>query len=36
MLGDNLIEACREYAQMQRDAGVFRGAMVVDRKPHNV
>lgn len=29
MLGDNLIEACREYAQMQRDAGVFRGQMVI-------
>ena len=29
MLGDNMIEACREYAQMQRDAGVFRGQMVI-------
>lgn len=26
---DNLIEVCREYAQMQRDAGVFRGQMAV-------
>lgn len=31
LLGQNLIEACREYAQMQRDAGVFRGNMVVRR-----
>lgn len=29
LLGKNLIAACREYAQMQRDAGVFRGSMVL-------
>ncbi len=29
MLGDNLVQTCREYGQMQRDAGVFRGQMVV-------
>lgn len=29
MLGDDLRKACREYAQMQRDAGVFRGQMVM-------
>lgn len=27
LLGQDLREACREYAQMQRDAGVFRGHM---------
>ena len=36
LLGQDLRQTCREYAEMQRDAGVFRGAMVVDRKPHNV
>jgi hypothetical protein len=29
MLGDNLVQTCREYGQMQRDAGVFRGQMVL-------
>ena len=29
MLGQDLREVCREYAQMQRNAGVFRGAMNV-------
>lgn len=29
MLGDNLVQTCREYGQMQRDAGVFRGQMVM-------
>lgn len=33
MLGDNLVGACREYAQMQRDAGIFRGQMVMTSKP---
>jgi hypothetical protein len=28
-LGDNLVEMCKEYAQMQRDAGIFRGTMKV-------
>jgi hypothetical protein len=36
MLGDNLVHACREYAQMQREAGVFRGQMVVSHKTPNV
>ena len=35
ILGDNLIEACREYAQMQRDAGVFRGEMVITKRVNN-
>lgn len=30
LLGQDLRETCREYAQMQRDAGVFRGQMVVN------
>jgi hypothetical protein len=29
LLGQNLVRLCREYAQMQREAGVFRGQMVV-------
>ena len=29
MLGDNLVQTCREYGQMQRAAGVFRGQMVL-------
>ena len=31
LLGQNLVDACREYAQMQRDAGVFRGQMEVKK-----
>ena len=31
MLGDNLVETCREYGQMQRDAGIFRGQMEVSK-----
>lgn len=34
MLGDNLVQTCREYGQMQRDAGVFRGQMVVTPNRH--
>lgn len=33
MLGDNLVQTCRDYGQMQRDAGVFRGRMVVRPMP---
>ena len=29
LLGQNLVQTCREYAQMQRDAGVFRGQMAL-------
>lgn len=29
LLGQDLRQACREYAQMQRDGGVFRGQMVM-------
>ena len=29
LIGQDLRETCREYAQLQRDAGVFRGAMAV-------
>ena len=32
LLGQDLRETCREYAQMQRDAGVFRGEMVIAKK----
>ncbi len=31
LIGQNLIEVCREYAQMQRDGGVFRGQMTIAR-----
>jgi len=31
LIGQNLIEVCREYAQMQREGGVFRGQMT-DRR----
>jgi len=31
LLGQDLREMCREYAEMQRDAGVFRGQMVLTR-----
>lgn len=31
MLGDNLVETCREYGQMQRDAGIFRGQMELSK-----
>lgn len=30
LLGQDLRAVCREYAEMQRDAGVFRGKMVLD------
>jgi hypothetical protein len=29
LLGQNLIETAKEYAQMQREAGVFKGQMVL-------
>lgn len=29
LIGQNLVEVCREYGQMQREAGVFRGQMVI-------
>ncbi len=29
LLGQDLREMCREYAEMQRDAGVFRGQMIL-------
>ncbi len=35
LLGQDMREVCREYADMQRDAGVFRGQMVVSPKPPN-
>lgn len=35
LLGQNLVKVCREYAEMQRDAGVFRGQMAVRRDPPN-
>jgi DNA-directed RNA polymerase subunit M/transcription elongation factor TFIIS len=31
-----LREVCREYGQKQREAGVFRGQIVVSHKPPNV
>lgn len=31
LVGQDLREVCREYAQMQRDAGVFRGQMTSAR-----
>jgi hypothetical protein len=31
LLGQDLIKVCREYGEMQRDAGVFRGRMVVEK-----
>lgn len=36
LLGLDMREVCREYAQMQREAGVFRGQMVVSHKTPNV
>jgi hypothetical protein len=33
LLGQDLRSVCREYAQMQREAGVFRGQMVVRQAP---
>ena len=36
LLGQDMREVCREYAQMQREAGVFRGQMVVSHKTPNV
>lgn len=35
LLGQDMREVCREYAQMQREAGAFRGRMAVDRRPPN-
>jgi hypothetical protein len=32
LLGQDLRNTCREYAQMQRDGGVFRGEMKIERK----
>ncbi|MBP6708004.1 MAG: hypothetical protein KA223_02490, partial [Candidatus Accumulibacter sp.] len=29
LLGQDLRKVCREYAEMQRDAGVFRGQMIL-------
>lgn len=31
LLGQDLRGTCREYAQMQRDGGVFRGQMVISK-----
>ena len=31
LLGQDMRELCREYAQMQREAGVFRGQMTSAR-----
>lgn len=31
LLGQDLREVAKEYAQMQRDAGIFRGRMVLDK-----
>jgi hypothetical protein len=31
LLGQDLRVTCREYAEMQREAGVFRGQMVIKR-----
>lgn len=36
LLGQDLRSVCREYADMQREAGVFRGQMVVNHKTPNV
>ena len=36
LLGQDLRSVCREYAQMQRDGGVFKGQMVVVSKRSNV
>jgi hypothetical protein len=36
LLGQDLRDVCREYAQMQRDAGVFRGQMVFNAAPAQV
>jgi hypothetical protein len=33
LLGQDLRAVCREYAQMQREAGVFRGQMVLRQAP---
>jgi len=35
LIDQDLREVCREYAQMQRDAGVFRGSMVLANKGPN-
>jgi hypothetical protein len=32
-LNESLIETCREYGRMQREAGVFRGEMVIAKGP---
>ena len=31
LLGQNMMSTCKEYADMQRDAGVFRGQMIIER-----
>lgn len=31
-LGSDMRALCREYAEMQRDAGVFRGRMVINKE----
>jgi hypothetical protein len=36
LIGQDLREVCREYGQKQREAGVFRGQIVVSHKPPNV
>lgn len=32
LLGQDMRELCREYAQMQRDGGVFKGEMVMTQR----
>lgn len=31
----NMVEMCREYGEMQRDAGVFRGKMILEKTSGN-
>ena len=31
LIGQNLVNVCREYGEMQREAGVFRGQMTSAR-----
>ena len=33
LLEQDMRELCKEYAEMQRDAGVFRGSMVINKEP---
>lgn len=35
LLGQDLREVAKEYAQMQRDAGVFRGRMVLTKRSNH-